>query len=72
MDVNLICSLCAEELAVSEITEPVIIHGLMQTWREVHQHSELELKMYHDAEIAVRQYQHSTPYAGNFDEGDDD
>lgn len=64
MDLNLDCGVCGLHAMVEGIEDIVVIHGFLETWRDQHHHSELELKMYQDAEIAVRQHQAET-YRGD-------
>ena len=63
-DVSLHCGVCGCDYSASEVT-PAVNLGLIQQWADVHKHTPGELKMYHDAEVAVRQYQHDNPFAGN-------
>lgn len=67
MDVSLHCSVCGNDYSAEDV-EPHINLGLIQQWKEVHQHSTGELKMYHDAEVSVRQYQHTHKFGGMEDE----
>lgn len=56
MTFDIDCGPCGQSLHLEDVEEPAVIHGLIQTWRAEHQHTELELKMFHDAQIAVDQY----------------
>lgn len=67
MDVSLHCGVCGADYSAEDV-EPHVNLGLIQQWRDVHQHSPGELKMYHDADVAVRQYQHTHKYGEIDDE----
>lgn len=64
MDVSLNCSVCGAEYNAQDV-EPHVNLGIMQQWRDTHQHSAGELKMYHDAGVAIHKDHHRA-------EGDDD
>lgn len=68
IDVQLHCNVCGADYSAEGVS-PVVNAGLIQQWKDVHQHSVGELKMYHDAEVSVRNYAHSHKY-GEFDERD--
>lgn len=70
MDIQLDCSICGQSISVNSVETVAMVHGIMDNWSQSHQHNATELKMYMDAEVAIRQYQHSTPFAGNTGEID--
>lgn len=63
MEVTLNCEVCATNLSVEGVEMPWL-ELIMNIWASSHKHSEMELRMYHDSDIAVRQYQHSHPFGG--------
>lgn len=58
MDVRLHCEVCGADYQADDV-EPHVNLGVIQQWRDAHQHSAGELKMYHDANVEVRQYEHT-------------
>lgn len=68
MDVSLHCGVCGADGSFEDV-EPAINIGILAAWRAEHTHSTGELKMYLDADVAVRQYQHTHKF-GELD-GDD-
>jgi hypothetical protein len=67
IDVSLHCGVCGTDYNADGVS-PAVNLGIMNQWRIDHQHTPGEIKMYQDAEIAVRQYQHSHPFQGDTDE----
>lgn len=70
MDVSLNCAVCGQDVYIESVESPMHCQGFIDSWAMAHRHSELELKMYQDAEIAVRQYQHDHLFSEGI--GDDD
>lgn len=61
MDINLRCGVCGTEFTAENV-DPAVNLGILQQWKDVHEHPTEEIKMYLDAETAVRQYQHTHKY----------
>lgn len=57
LDIGLHCGVCGLDAQVEGVESPLHVQGMLDAWAGAHQHNEMELKMYHDAEVAVREYE---------------
>lgn len=65
IELNCHCGVCGIDMMIEGVENPVVCYGLMSAFASDHQHGEGQLKMYHDAQIAVEEYRHSHPYGGD-------
>lgn len=74
MDLVKSCDICGDNMSVEGVEMPSV-ELIMDIWARNHKHSEMELRMYHDSELAYRQYQHSHAFGaigGDIDDIDPD
>lgn len=69
MELTKACEVCGTNMSLEGVEMPQL-ELVLDIWARNHKHSEMELRMFHDASIAVQQYQHSHAF-GAID-GDDD
>lgn len=70
LEVSLRCDPCGLSACIENVTSPMHAQGLLDAWSSAHKHTDLELKMYHDNAVALRQYEIDKEYEVT-EEGDD-
>jgi hypothetical protein len=62
------CDVCGASFSIDGVESAVLMHGIIDAWRSAHTHTELELRMWHDRQITIAEYEHSHPWAGKADD----